>query len=1219
MGQHVRTRSSSPAAVLQLQLLAGMLLLLPPARCLQPALSASSGMSSLPESMAVALEHQPRHLSAALHGAGNVSPVAVTRRSLSGVAFPTSLPPAEKYLQFLGCQDFSSQLQCLLDGLVLGKLLEVTVVLPVWYSSYDSSDLAQAHTPASNARYDTQGRNAVPMSRFWDVDALIAALAGSVKVVKELPAYLQGDPEGTYIVSETVDPATTPRSLHRLQSVLARRQVLRLACVMRKVKYTTKEVGAFTAAVLASLKPSQEVADGAAKQLQAINGVLAKHSLAPLAPGGYAAVQLRVGADWRAYCRGQAEKFGKDMVEPCSMGAAQVAAVVAASMAPAAAEAKQGLGDVLYVATGLALEPSDAGHLLSAGAFKAVAGPQSVCVRSAPDAAATCEPVPDPQPDMPKELATGVALQVLLGGKVVYGNVYSWLSWWVRLLKYAARDPLEQPNDVIYYNVEPHTTALDMSRAESLRYGIFGGILKPWLYQHPSKAPRTHALLALLATGKCRTVWEWAPECGAPPEAQGLSGPAAGNLVVSKVDFEGSAVTVTGKVTGQSPVGFYHTVNLYINGLVKRQVVACRHGLDTPEEVSHFEVLTGVGVPPGMSRFVTVQACVISGGRDEVCSERQNVYVRPDTTRFLTGPQMREDVAPVLYFTIHRAPRGVFMPGGGRASIHQLHSEVNKWHASGQLAVRSVLLGGLETYKMPYANYSRVLMDETFISPRDYFLAPDKHFHLPRWHGAAESRTGALTLVYFLGHFFPRLEGLLDRQGYKPLCRTHFLGLLFNCPPKSMLIAPMGPEIYTAAEQHRRLAAKPPRENIVLMDPDPTANFNFDKLQLPPGTRLIMLDRMTKDQVLNMYARAKVYIDSYMTGIERQIMESALFGVLPIVAYHGNGIDSRDFPIPMRWRWQPHNYTQLNELIATGINSYEASVADFHDLRAHTRSLPNSYGIEVQRYFQDDVHFMLAPYAQGGLQDVRAGAAAAAAVILNAVNYPFATHEVAAPNLFYWSFDYSALLRDFQLLGLMQGITRSPLQAEVKRFKPQFGVYVQGPRAKHFRTYQVLLPAGILPVHPALIRAMFKAAHTSNKEVDVVVGPDDILLVRYGPYYDAVPRVLPYLPDDAELGDLLAGLEVAGLRHTTLQPAAWRDEQPELGLPESCTAATVTLFEPLPPEARCLCGHLEVLLMSRQVTQMVGKVPPELKELHQWFKDVAAACGWRGAGAAGAA
>ena len=176
-------------------------LLVQASRCMQPALSTSSHLGNLMESMEDGLEHHPHS------DLGNGMPLRATvmmgdaargkDRSLSAASFPTPLPPAEKYLQFLGCQDFSSQLQCLLDGLVLGKLLgDVTVVLPAWYSSYNSSDLAQAHAPASSARYDTQGKNAVPMSRFWDVDALITALVGSVKVVKELPRHLQGDPEG---------------------------------------------------------------------------------------------------------------------------------------------------------------------------------------------------------------------------------------------------------------------------------------------------------------------------------------------------------------------------------------------------------------------------------------------------------------------------------------------------------------------------------------------------------------------------------------------------------------------------------------------------------------------------------------------------------------------------------------------------------------------------------------------------------------------------------------------------------------------------------------------------------------------------------------------------------------------------------------------------------------------------------------------------------------
>ena len=319
MGQPAGAQLSSGAAGGAARQLLVVLVLAQAARCMQPALSAPSGLSKLPDSMANGLDHQEQHSGWAAALGGDVRATATAgQRSLSAASFPTPLPPAEKYLQFLGCQDFSSQLQCLLDGLVLGKLLDVTVVLPRWYSSYDASDLAQAHTPASSARYDTQGRNAVPMSQFWDVDALMAALAGSVKVVKELPLHLQGNPEGarnvrcaahtacavlavatvhvwglgalphtaraaavwwgglragggagaeigpgahahrddaclpsdepalpvrppagTYTVSDVVDPAITPRSLHRLQAALARRQVLRLACVLRKVKYTT--------------------------------------------------------------------------------------------------------------------------------------------------------------------------------------------------------------------------------------------------------------------------------------------------------------------------------------------------------------------------------------------------------------------------------------------------------------------------------------------------------------------------------------------------------------------------------------------------------------------------------------------------------------------------------------------------------------------------------------------------------------------------------------------------------------------------------------------------------------------------------------------------------------------------------------------------------------------------------------------------------------------
>lgn len=80
-----------------------------------------------------------------------------------------------------------------------------------------------------------------------------------------------------------------------------------------------------------------------------------------------------------------------------------------------------------------------------------------------------------------------------------------------------------------------------------------------------------------------------------------------------------------------------------------------------------------------------------------------------------------------------------------------------------------------------------------------------------------------------------------------------------------------------------------------------------------------------------------------------------------------------------------------------------------------------------------------------------------------------------------------------------------------------------------------------------------------------MVGPDGLLLVRYGAYYPAIARLLPYLLPreeegeeekeagggprregggaqgrDPSLEDLLAGLEHAGLTIRRLPPEAWQ-------------------------------------------------------------------------------
>jgi len=49
--------------------------------------------------------------------------------------------------------------------------------------------------------------------------------------------------------------------------------------------------------------------------------------------------------------------------------------------------------------------------------------------------------------------------------------------------------------------------------------------------------------------------------------------------------------------------------------------------------------------------------------------------------------------------------------------------------------------------------------------------------------------------------------------------------------------------------------------------------------------------------------RAKVLIDSYVTGMERAIFESSLFNVIPLVASHGSARDEKNFVLPKAYKW----------------------------------------------------------------------------------------------------------------------------------------------------------------------------------------------------------------------------------------------------------------------------------------------------------------------------
>ena len=123
-------------------------------------------------------------------------------------------------------------------------------------------------------------------------------------------------------------------------------------------------------------------------------------------------------------------------------------------------------------------------------------------------------------------------------------------------------------------------------------------------------------------------------------------------------------------------------------------------------------------------------------------------------------------------------------------------------------------------------------------------------------------------------------------------------------------------------------------------------------MQLPAGARLKFLTGLSRDEMIGLYQKAKVLVDSYITGCEREVFEAALFDVVPLVATHGNARNPQDFPLPGSWRWPIFDYQRLSQLVSAALRDHAAAVADMAPLRQFVTQMPAVFSEQVKRYFQ---------------------------------------------------------------------------------------------------------------------------------------------------------------------------------------------------------------------------------------------------------------------------
>lgn len=390
----------------------------------------------------------------------------------------------------------------------------------------------------------------------------------------------------------------------------------------------------------------------------------------------YLGLHLPTDRTWREFCSreaGTSDNSWVTSIEQCHRPAATVARYLAQLGLPSHYS-------WLYVAADADFSEGDAATLLAAG-FHGVVSQRLAC--SVPHAGrAACAALPTNLTD--KALRSAVDLFMLAGSHLFVGNAFSALSATVRLMKYARRDPLASLADALYYNAPLDTTAADVSPTETHLFGVYPGVLHRHLYE--AHTPASASLLAMHRGGLCQYSWSTRRQgcfnhTQPPPHVVEVNVEHA-----EVVDSGGGAISLNGSVSLDSV--WFPRLEILLDGKPVGTLVA-NERLSARTNGFSGQIL----LPPALESddVGTITVCSTDAA-DRTCSDP---FVLDMQWEDQWQQASKAAGSPILYMHFPET-RAVT---GGPEALHQLHQEVNRWHAAGEVSVRSVFPVGNPIYR----------------------------------------------------------------------------------------------------------------------------------------------------------------------------------------------------------------------------------------------------------------------------------------------------------------------------------------------------------------------------------------------------------------------------------------------------------------------------------------------------------------------------------------
>jgi hypothetical protein len=193
--------------------------------------------------------------------------------------------------------------------------------------------------------------------------------------------------------------------------------------------------------------------------------------------------------------------------------------------------------------------------------------------------------------------------------------------------------------------------------------------------------------------------------------------------------------------------------------------------------------------------------------------------------------------------------------------------------------------------------------------------------------------------------------------GCKYISHTHFLAKAdgFSVPRSQVALPYLGRN-----KVHFGPVNNEKREDLILANPDHNKHTDAEQLakyceQREKPCKVVKLKGFTRDQLVDLYKKAKVIVTSCLNGAERSVLEAVTYGAIMVTNYCDNGADNRDFPIPRDHLYKDAiNKEEIGQVVERLLSDFENQQAKQENLRSLYRSYgPKSLIEDTKRFIHE--------------------------------------------------------------------------------------------------------------------------------------------------------------------------------------------------------------------------------------------------------------------------